>query len=92
MRRILSCTVAVLLCIPSLAQTDPVVMTVNGYDVTKSEFEYFFEKNNIETNVTKKTVRQYADLYLNFKLKVQSLTMTFWRKWPATHMRSLWLR
>ena len=72
MRRILSCTVAVLLCIPLLAQTDPVVMTVNGYDVTKSEFEYFFEKNNIETNVTKKTVRQYADLYLNFKLKVQA--------------------
>ncbi len=47
-------------------------MTVNGYDVTQSEFEYFFEKNNIETKVTKKTVRQYADLYLNFKLKVQA--------------------
>lgn len=72
MRRILSCTVAVLLAMPLLAQVDPVVMTVNGYDVTQSEFEYFFEKNNIETNVTKKTVRQYADLYLNFKLKVQA--------------------
>ena len=72
MRRILSCTVAGLLCMPLLAQVDPVVMTVNGYDVTQSEFEYFFEKNNIETNVTKKTVRQYADLYLNFKLKVQA--------------------
>lgn len=47
-------------------------MTVNGYDVTQSEFEYFFEKNNIEAKVTKKTVRQYADLYLNFKLKVQA--------------------
>jgi peptidyl-prolyl cis-trans isomerase SurA len=72
MRRILSCTVAVLLGMPLLAQVDPVVMTVNGYDVTQSEFEYFFEKNNIETKVTKKTVRQYADLYLNFKLKVQA--------------------
>lgn len=47
-------------------------MTVNGYDVTQSEFEYFFNKNNTETEVTKKTVRQYADLYLNFKLKVQA--------------------
>jgi len=47
-------------------------MTVNGNDVTKSEFEYFFEKNNIDTIVTKKTIRQYADLYLNFKLKVQA--------------------
>ncbi len=72
MRRILSCIVAVLLGMPLLAQVDPVVMTVNGYDVTQSEFEYFFEKNNIETKVTKKTVRQYADLYLNFKLKVQA--------------------
>lgn len=72
MRRILSCTVAVLLGMPLLAQVDPVVMTVNGYDVTQSEFEYFFEKNNIEAKVTKKTVRQYADLYLNFKLKVQA--------------------
>lgn len=72
MRRILLCIATVLLCLPSFAQEDPVVMTVDGYDVTKSEFEYFFDKNNIETNVTKKTVRQYADLYLNFKLKVQA--------------------
>ena len=72
MRRILSCTVAVLLGMPLLAQVDPVVMTVNGYDVTQSEFEYFFEKNNIEAKVTKKAVRQYADLYLRFKLKVQA--------------------
>lgn len=47
-------------------------MTVNGYDVSKSEFEYFFEKNNLENNISKKTVREYADLYLNFKLKVQA--------------------
>jgi peptidyl-prolyl cis-trans isomerase SurA len=47
-------------------------MTVNGYDVKKSEFEYFFRKNRTETDVTRKTVRQYADLYLNFKLKVQA--------------------
>ena len=72
MRRILLCIVTVLLCMPLAAQEDPVVMTVNGYDVSKSEFKYFFDKNNIETTVTKKTVRQYADMYLNFKLKVQA--------------------
>lgn len=72
MKRILICIVSVLLCVPFRAQNDPVVMTVNGYDVSKSEFEYFFKKNNSETKVTKKTVRQYADLYLNFKLKVQA--------------------
>lgn len=72
MKRILICIISVLFCMPSMAQDDPVVMTVNGYDVRKSEFEYFFEKNNIETNVTSKTIRQYAELYLNFKLKVQA--------------------
>lgn len=72
MKRILTCILSALLCIPFHAQDDPVVMTVNGYDVKKTEFEYFFRKNNTETEITKKTVNQYADLYLNFKLKVQA--------------------
>ena len=72
MRRFLICILSVLFCMPFHAQDDPVVMTVNGYDVKKSEFEYFFRKNNTETKVTKKTVKQYADLYLSFKLKVQA--------------------
>lgn len=72
MRRIQICILSVLFCLPFHAQDDPVVMTVNGYDVKKSEFEYFFKKNNTETNVTKKTIKQYADLYVNYKLKVQA--------------------
>ena len=72
MKRILICIVCLLSCIPFHAQDDPVVMTVNGYDVRKSEFEYFFKKNSTETTVTEKTVKEYADLYLNFKLKVQA--------------------
>ena len=72
MKRILICILSVLFCMPFKAQNDPVVMTVNGYDVKKSEFEYFFRKNNSETKVTRKTVNQYAELYLNFKLKVQA--------------------
>ena len=72
MRRFLICIISVLFCMPFHAQEDPVVMTVNGYDVKKSEFEYFFKKNNTETKVTRKTVKQYADLYLAFKLKVQA--------------------
>lgn len=72
MRRILFCIISVLFCLPFKAQDDPVVMTVNGYDINKSEFEYFFNKNKTETKVTRKTVKQYADLYLVFKLKVQA--------------------
>lgn len=73
MKRIISFVFSVILCIPFYAQTDePVVMTVNGYDVGKSEFEYFLNKNKTETTVSKKIIRHYADLYLNFKLKVQA--------------------
>lgn len=72
MKRILSCILSVLFCVPFQAQDDPVIMKVNGYDVKKSEFEYFFRKNNTSAPVTKKSVREYAELYLNFKLKVQA--------------------
>ena len=72
MKRILIYMLSVMLGLPVFAKKEPVIMTVNGYDVKKSEFEYFFRKNSTETDVTRKTVRQYADLYLNFKLKVQA--------------------
>ena len=50
---------------------DPVVMTVNGKDVTRSEFEYSYNKNrDVEGAVEQKTVEEYAEMYLNYKLKV----------------------
>lgn len=53
-----------------LAQDNPVVMNVAGYDVTRSEFEYFLQKNCVEDTLDFKTISKYADLYVNFKLKV----------------------
>ena len=61
------------LCLTALtvkAQSDPVVMTVNGVDVTRSEFEYSFNKNNSEGVIDKKDVEEYADLYAIYKMKV----------------------
>ena len=73
MRRVLLFVLSALLSVPFFAQSDdPVVMKVNGYDVKKSEFEYFFRNNNTESEVTGKALKQYADQYLNFKLKVQA--------------------
>lgn len=73
MKRILVGILSAMVCMPFHGQTDdPVVMTVNGYDVSKSEFEYFFNKNRNDEPVNRKTLSQYADLYLNFKLKVQA--------------------
>lgn len=57
---------------PLMAQTDPVIMTVNGHDVTRSEFEYSFNKNNTEGVIDKKTVNEYVELFVNYKLKVEA--------------------
>ena len=53
------------------AQTaDPVVMTIGGKPVLRSEFEYSYNKNNSETVVDKKDVADYVPLFVNYKLKV----------------------
>lgn len=49
---------------------DPTVMTINGQPVTRSEFEYSYNKNNAEGVIDKKTVDEYAELFVNYKLKV----------------------
>ena len=49
---------------------DPVIMTVNGEPVLRSEFEYSFNKNNSEGVIDKKSVEEYVDLFINYKLKV----------------------
>ena len=52
--------------------TDPVVMTIAGEPVTRSEFEYNFNKNNTDAVVDKKSVREYADLFAVYKMKVRA--------------------
>lgn len=51
-------------------QNDPVVMRVAGKDVTRSEFEYSYNKNNSEHTLDKKSLDEYVQLFINFKLKV----------------------
>lgn len=55
----------------SFAQTsDPAIMTINGQSIAKSEFEYSYNKNNSADVIDKKTVNEYVDLFVNYKLKV----------------------
>jgi len=51
--------------------TDPVLMTINNKPVLKSEFEYIYNKNNSNNSLDKKTLDEYVDLFINFKLKVE---------------------
>ena len=51
------------------AQTnDPVLMTINGKSVHKSEFEYIYNKNNSNNSLDKKTLEEYVDLFVNFNV------------------------
>lgn len=63
-------TLCMTLCVQAQSN-DPVVMTVNGTPVTRSEFEYAYNKNGqIAGAVEQKTVAEYAEMYANYKLKV----------------------
>lgn len=61
-----------LLCMSAgaFAQADPIVMHINGQAVTRSEFEYNYNKNNSDDVLDKKNVEEYAELFVNYKLKV----------------------
>lgn len=53
------------------AQTaDPVLLTVNGKDVHRSEFEYAFNKNGDNISDGAMGVDEYLQMYIDFKLKV----------------------
>ena len=56
--------------IMGFAQEDKVLMTINGEPVMLSEFMYIYEKNNQESSLEKKTMEEYLELFINFKLKV----------------------
>ncbi|MCR4994782.1 MAG: peptidylprolyl isomerase [Bacteroidales bacterium] len=76
MHRIVSIFSLCLLCFCSLfvaaQESDPVIMRINGKDVPRSEFEYNYNKNNTDGVIDKKTVEEYVDLFVNYKLKVEA--------------------
>jgi len=51
-------------------KNDPVLMTINGENVTKSEFEQIFWKNKKESKTSKAELDEYMILFKKFKLKV----------------------
>jgi peptidyl-prolyl cis-trans isomerase SurA len=60
--------------VASIAQSskDPSIISIKGSDITKSEFERVYRKNNVkETSFDRKSVTDYLNLYVNYKLKVR---------------------
>lgn len=56
----------------SFGQSDPVLFSVEGKPVHVSEFNYIYQKTNGDkADYSKKSLDEYLDLYIKFKLKVQ---------------------
>lgn len=51
-------------------EKDQVLMKINNKDITRSEFEYIYNKNNSNNELDKKSLDEYFNLFVNFKLKV----------------------
>ena len=75
MKKIAFLVASLMVGLSAVAQTgDPVVMKINGKNITRSEFEYSFNKNNSDGVLDKKTVEEYVPLFVDFKLKAKGLT------------------
>ena len=70
MKKVLLSIVLLAGSLMSFAREDKVLLTINGEPVMLSEFLYIYEKNNQESSLEKKSMEEYLDLFINFKLKV----------------------
>lgn len=70
--RILFLFVACLGLNSTFAQTDKdVILTVEDEKVIREDFESIFKKNNRDSVITKASLDEYMELFINFKLKVR---------------------
>lgn len=78
----------------ALTAKDPVIMTVNGVDVPKSEFEYLYGKNS-QQQLTQLSLPEYVEMFKLYKMKVEDAkaegidTTAAFRKEMAQYRRDL---
>ena len=71
-KNLLAAAAMILLACSASAQTDATLFTVKGSPVTAAEFKYIYSKTNQDkADFSEKSLREYLELYTNFKLKVQ---------------------
>ena len=71
MKNIVICLVCLFFSGILIAQDSEVIMTIENEDVSLSDFESIFRKNNKDTLITTDDLDEYMELFINFKLKVQ---------------------
>ncbi|MCO6500909.1 MAG: peptidylprolyl isomerase [Vicingus serpentipes] len=71
MRKIVFVLLGISMLSLNAQEADPILLTVGGKDVTLSEFNAIYNKNNNKTEQTEASVKEYLELYTKFKLKVR---------------------
>ena len=54
----------------AFSQDDPVIMTIDDKEITKTEFLQIYLKNNNDPKYDKQSLGEYVELFTKFKLKV----------------------
>ena len=70
MKKSILSLLAFFITITVAAQVDPIIMTIDGKGITKSEFLQIYLKNNNDPKYDKASLDEYMDLFKKFKLKV----------------------
>lgn len=70
MRKLIVSIFTVMVGLGAFAQEDPVIMTINGKEITKTEFLQIYLKNNNDPKYDKASLDEYMELFKKFKLKV----------------------
>jgi len=71
--RFLIVGLTLLFAVTLTAQNNQVLLSVADEDITVDDFMYVFNKNNTQENekTDRKSIEEYLNLYINFKLKVK---------------------
>ena len=69
MKRTFILLASMVMSLVTIAQNET-LMTINGEPISAAEFMYIYEKNNQAGAIEPKSMDEYLDMFINFKLKV----------------------
>lgn len=70
MRKLIVSIFTMIIGLSAFGQEDPVIMTIDGKPITKSEFLQIYLKNNNDPKYDQASLDEYMELFKKFKLKV----------------------
>lgn len=70
MNKLIAFAITCMITLSGFSQNDPVIMTIDGNPITKSEFLQIYLKNNDNPKYDKASLDEYMELFKRFKLKV----------------------